>query len=94
VAHKIVANKCYQSGARIIAICNSIYDVQPFNASYLGSKLETVFLVCGLCIQDQQNGLREVPVLLRVLSFCEVGPRVLKMEQQLGILLALFFLAS
>jgi hypothetical protein len=35
----------------------------------------TIILVGGLGVEDQQNGLREVPVLLHVTSFCGDGPK-------------------
>jgi len=37
--------------------------------------LETIFLVGGLGVEEQQNSRREVPILLHVISFWEFRPK-------------------
>jgi hypothetical protein len=66
--------------------------------------LKTVFLVGGLGVENHPNDLREVAILLRVVSFCGVcpngkyaiqKPRIRhKLKEQIRDALSLFLLAS
>jgi hypothetical protein len=58
--------------------------------------LTTILVVGGLGVEDQQNGLREVPTLLGLIYFCGVGrtrkPRGLdELEQQIRDFFCSFF---
>jgi hypothetical protein len=47
----------------------------PYSVLPVGTQLESIFLVSGMSIKDQHNGLHKVLALPRVISFCCAGPK-------------------
>jgi hypothetical protein len=47
----------------------------PYSALPVCTRLENIFLVSGMSIKDQHNGLHKVLILPCVISFRGVGPK-------------------
>jgi len=47
------------------------------------SRVTAIVVVGGLGVKDQQNGPRQVPTLLHVVSFCGIGPRTFDEREQI-----------